>query len=348
MSADRFEHAVADWLQEGPDVAPAGTVEAAVAHAAAHARSHRSSIVRRIRRDGWLLAAAAVVVAVGAAAFSTMQPGRRTAASLAPALVSASETCQTRVDGQTLTAQEGLEELHGRIDICQESASDARASGEMTRRIEGVIFPGTSAADHQANLYGTLELRGPGGTWKGGFVSTYIGFAPNWTGRMTWVALGSGGYRGLVYIATVVADGSGSTAPAGRIEPIADDAVVANTWCWVASATPDMSVENPPQREALRDCLITSDDDRIGGTASEDRTIKIAAGGETEDTGTLVITTVRGTWMGRFSGSGNWYVPGLVSGTLDGGGGLRASRLSLRIYSEDGMRGVLVGEVTGR
>lgn len=347
MSADRFEARVADWLEDGPDVAPAATIQATLAYAAAHPRTRRHAAALRASRFAPALAAAAVVVLVAGSSVAVLSRFPPAVTPVAPVAVAGTETCATPVVGERIMDQEGVWELTGRMDICQDTVSDSRVSGRLTRRVSADLFdPGDGYPDGASNTYGTTVLQAGAGAWTGTFVGSYLGRTGTPPGRLSWIALGSGAYRGLVYRATVVTDSTGRTTVTGTIESIPDDAVLASTRCWVDSATPDISTAGPvPHRDAYRTCTITSDDDRLAGTAKEHRLIDVGAGGTTTDTGTLAVTAAAGGWDGTFRGTGDWYVPGVVTGTLKGTGGLEGLGLSFRIVSEDGMRGVLVGTI---
>ena len=93
-----------------------------------------------------------------------------------------------------------------------------------------------------------------------------------------------------------------------------------------------------------RTCTIASDDARLAGTATEHRTITVDADGTAIDRGTLEITAADGGWRGTFAGTGDWSVPGEITGTLDGLGALAGSSLRFRVLCEDGMHGALVAE----
>jgi hypothetical protein len=349
MSADRFESRVADWLEDGPEVAPAAITEAALVHASAHPRSRRRTVVLRARRFAPALAAAVLVVAVVGTGVVAFPRFLSPVTSIAPESVGGTETCVTRVDGVVMSPQAGsgdANELRGRIDSCRQSTSDERVDGELTRRIDGWLFGDQSGPTGSSTDFGRSELRNSGGAWTGAFVATYSGRTGSAVpGRLTWIGLGSGDYAGLVYRATVITNAAGEITLTGTIEPITEDAVIATAWCWVDSATPDLAYGSVPHREAQRSCLITADDERVAGTAAEHRVIDVASDGTTADSGTLTVTTAGGGWRGSFSGTGDWYVPGLVSGDLEGFGALAGLRLSLRIVSEDGMHGVLVGTI---
>ncbi len=90
------------------------------------------------------------------------------------------------------------------------------------------------------------------------------------------------------------------------MEPVGRDAVIANTWCWVTTASPPLGGEDVAHREAYRDCTVTSGDTRVNGMASERRVIDVAADGTTADAGSLNVTTVDGAWSGTLHGTGDW------------------------------------------
>lgn len=347
MNPDRFEQRLADWLEEGPEVATPGVVETALAHAAGHPRSRSRALALRVRRHGAALAAAALVVVLGGGTLIVGSRFRPSVTPVASVAVSGTESCVGRVAGAVLVPQAGSgqsDELRGRIDDCRQVASDPRVSGILTRRVDAWLFsPDQTTPAGSSSDFGTIELRNEAGTWTGAFVATYLSRTDLIDGRMSWIALGSGEYAGLAYRATVVTDRAGEAKLTGTIEPVASDAVIASTWCWIDRATPDLSAGSVSHRAAERSCLVTSDDERLAGTAKEYRVIDTASDGTTRDTGTLIVTAARGGWTGAFAGTGDWYVPGEVAGTLDGRSELEGQRLSFRIVSEDGMHGVLVG-----
>jgi hypothetical protein len=349
MSGDRFEARVADWLEDGPDHAPRRLVQAGLDHAAAHPRSRRVIVARRVRREGRLLGMAAVVmVAIGISA--AVIPGLRPpAAPSAPGLVVGSESCVERVPGVRFQTKDGDERIEGRIHVCQEIVPDGRVVGELTRRATADLFP--ADAEHPVgttNAWGATELRTAQGAWTGAFVATHLGqTGPGLEGRLTWAGLGSGAHHGLVYRATVSTGADGVSLVRGSIDALAGDGAVAGTWCFVSSSVPSMDVPSPAHREALRTCTITSDDARLSGTAVEQRTIDVLPDGSTSDRGSITITSSDGGWTGAFAGTGNWYVPGVIEGQLDGVGAFAGQRAQIWAASEDGMHGVMVVTFNG-
>jgi hypothetical protein len=346
MTADRFEARVADWLEDGPEAAPDRLTDAVLDHAARHPHTRIAAWRRRAMRHGRLLAVAALalaVVGVGAGAWARF---RLTDTAIGPVAVTGSESCTTRVAGARLYVTDTNDEVRGRIDVCQDALSDPRVSGEQTRQVSAWFFTADAEAPRgSSNWFGTLEIANDRGRWSGAFVGTFDGQTTTTPGRLSWAALGSGGYDGLVYRAALVVDQGGARTLTGTIEPIADDAIVASTWCWVTTAVPSVDGERVAHRVAYRDCTVTSTDDRLNGMASEERAIDVRDDGATADTGTLNVTTAAGTWAGSFSGTGDWYVHGRVTGTLAGSGSLAGLTMPFEIVSEDGMHGVLLGTI---
>jgi hypothetical protein len=351
MTADRFESRVADWLEDGPDIAPDELAEAALRHAAVHPRSRLRSLERRTARFAPILAAAGIVVAVSGVALVGASRFRLFTTATSPVAVAGTETCTNKVIGAHLSPQAGsgdADELRGRIDICQETASDPRASGELTRTVDGWLYePIASSPAGDSMVFGSMELRNGQGAWTGNLVGTYKTETGMADGRLTWMARGSGAYEGLAYRATVVTDAAGHGTVTGTIEWVGRDAVIATTWCWVTTMDPDWDASEPVvHREASRDCVVTGADGRLAGSASEHRIIDVAADGSTTDSGTMTVTTATGGWSGSFAGTGNWGVPGAVTGTLEGSGALEGLSLAFRIVSEDGMHGVVLGTIS--
>ena len=348
MSTDRFERRVETWLQDGPDTAPSGVEVASLVHARTHPRSRQATLRHRLAPHGPALVAAAVVLAVGGTLVIGVPRSHDPAGTTpAPVIVRGSEACAVRVPGMVLsTTEQGQARLQGRITVCDEEASDPRVSGELSRWVTADLFDADSVyRDGTSNHYGQAELRAEGGSWAGPFVAAYLGrTAPVLEGRLSWIGLGSGAYEGLVYRATVTTSASLESSIVGTIEPIGE-AATASIWCLLDSPTaPGVFEPVDGIRSFARTCTIASDDVRLAGSATERRTITTDADGAAIDRGTLEITAADGGWKGTFAGTGDWSVPGDISGTLDGLGALAGSRLRLRVLSEDGMHGALVAE----
>lgn len=351
MTADRFESRVADWLEDGPDVAPDELADAALRHAAVHPRSRLRSLERRAARLTPALAAAGIVIVIAGVAVVGASRFRLSATATVPVSVTGTESCVNKVVGAHLSPQAGsgdADELRGRIDVCQETASDPRVSGELTRTVDGWLFgPIESSPAGDSTVFGSIELGNRGGAWTGNLVGTYKTETGLTDGRLTWLALGSGAYEGLAYRATVVTDAAGHSTVTGAIESVGRDSAIATTWCWVTTMSPDWGAPEPVlHRDAQRDCLVTGADSRLAGSASEHRIIDVAADGATTDTGTLTVTTAGGRWSGSFVGTGNWGAPGVVTGVLEGAGALEGQHLAFRIVSEDGTHGIIVGTIS--
>jgi hypothetical protein len=347
MSADRFETRVADWLEDGPDAAPRGIEAASLEHARTHPRSRRAIVLRRVAPYGRSLAAAGVVLAVAGTLVLGFARSRDLGSPVAPVTVRGSETCAVRVLGMVLsTTEQGQARLQGRITVCDEGASDPRVRGELSRWVTADLFDADPTyPDGTSNHYGQAELRGEGGTWAGPFVATHLGRTePVLEGRLSWIGLGSGAYAGLVYRMTVTTDASLESTIAGTIESIGE-AATASTWCLLDSPTsPGVFEPVDGVRSFARTCTITSDDVRLAGAATEHRTITVDADGTAIDRGTLEIATADGGWTGTFSGTGDWSMPGDITGTLDGRGALAGASVRFRVLSEDGMHGAMVAE----
>jgi hypothetical protein len=344
MNGDRFEARVADWLEEGPEYAPSRLVRSGLDHAATHPRSRRGTAVRRLHREGRLMGVV-LLVAMAAGTSVAVIPGLHApAAEPMPVRVVGSESCVERVPGARFQTKDGDERIEGRIHVCQEIVPDARVAGELTRRATADLFPAdTESPIGTTNAWGATELRTAQGAWTGAFVATYLGqTGPGLEGRLTWAGLGSGAHHGLVYRATVITGADGVSSVQGSIEAIVGEGAVAGTWCFTSSAVPDLSVSAPAHREVVRTCTITGDDPRLSGTATERRTIDVLSDGSTSDRGSVTITAADGGWTGAFAGTGNWYVPGIIEGQLDGSGAFAGQHAQIWVASEDGMHGVMV------
>lgn len=339
MSADPFEARVADFIQDGPSTVSESLIDAVLAYPATHRRSATRRIKRRLARFGPLVAAVVVAALALGVAPSLVGP----AAPTGPATVSGSQRCEIRVTGARIYSQDGVDELRGQVEACEDVVSDSRVTGTQIRHVEAWLFaPDAVDADGSSDYYGNLEISNASGRWSGSFVATFSGQSTDRPGRLSWIVVGSGGYQGHVYRATVTTTGDGVRSIAGSIETISGAALTGDTWCWVTVARPDLSVEDAAHRELERECIVRSSDDRLAGRARESRLIDVAVDGTTTDTGELRITTLGGGWSGPFAGTGDWYVPGRVTGTLLGQDGFAGQRLKIEIVSEDGMHGALL------
>lgn len=252
---DDFELRLAEWLEEGPFVAPNRPVSAAIEHARAHPRRRflrsapwRSTMdsmhvtplaPRHSNNTGRMLAAglaAVVVVAVAVISGSVLLGGggheavpggavapAATATPLptptptpTPVSVTGRPDCTTQNMG-TDTQVADIEQVRGNVQSCQGMASDPRVAGEATVNLNVDL-----RADQSADMWGMVTLAGPNGTWTGPFTGLIDkGYA---THRVAAVLRGTGGYKGLQYRYTqtgnITVGASSSFESTGVIEAV--------------------------------------------------------------------------------------------------------------------------------
>jgi hypothetical protein len=250
---DDFELRLADWLEEGPFVAPNRPVSAAIEHARAHPRrrflrsapwrsamdsTHVTPLApRHSNNTGRVLAAglaAVVVVAVAVVSGSVLLggggheavPGGVVApgASWTPAPQSTPAPSPSPVavtgtntvgtaDAGTDTTVGDVEQIRAMVLSGPTTNSDPRVSGLATVHVNIDIQPGQSAV-----LWGTATIEGPDGAWTGPFTGLIEkGYTIH---RIASVLKGTGAYAGLQYRYTQTSTDGGTFDSSGVIESI--------------------------------------------------------------------------------------------------------------------------------
>ncbi|MDA8201776.1 MAG: hypothetical protein M0Z49_03270 [Chloroflexi bacterium] len=146
------------------------------------------------------------VIEAAAAAPAGAQPASE-------ATVTGTETCNSGSlqPGGSETTVDGVTQTRLVESSCTEYMADPRLSGDSTRTVNGDTQP-----DGSGTWWGTSEMTNAGGSWTGVWSATSDATG-RWT--ITWLNVGSGGYEGLQYRATLTGTGNANQVT-GTVGPI--------------------------------------------------------------------------------------------------------------------------------
>ena len=236
-------------------------------------------------------------------------------AALRPVEVSGTETCRMVDNGQYLNPVKRI----ARIDVCTDTMSDPRVSGDVTRQLSVETFqPGDYLPALAQRLWGTATLETDEGSWSGAFTW----FANGDVVAGIWEALGSGGYDGLLYKAELGGTLDDPTV-SGMITPLSEGQIVGAYNCQPTLVPDPTVVDGVEQYRGFEmACALTANDDRVTGTATHVVDIDVHPDGTAHAWGTVGIEQPNGSWTTQVDDVGR---PATIWGaTLKGTGDFAA------------------------